>query len=186
MIITRPFKDIEIIVLKEFSSKKDTEILKNYLLSMYESQKQKDDSLKRLDLSQKSFNIMNKLEKRYKEFALKNLSFPFTPNFTTLSNYVYWGPGEKMDPHYDNDPIEHAFPVIYGFVYYVSDDFNGGEIYYPELGVSYKPIAGEMVIHLGTKEYRHGISEISGGVRIAAAAFAINKNMESDSFGFEY
>jgi hypothetical protein len=186
MIITRPFKDAEIIVLKEFSSKEDTEILSNYLVSMYESQKKKDDSLKRLDLAEKSFEIMNKLDIKYKKFALENLNFPCIPDFTTLSNYVYWGSGEKMDPHYDNDPIEHAFPVMYGFVYYVTDDFDGGEIYYPSLGLSYKPVAGEMVIHLGTKQYRHGITEIFDGVRIAAAAFAINKTPDNNLFSFEY
>ena len=185
MILTRPFSNIDIILIKEFSSKEENAIIYDYLYSMYLAQKEKDDSLKRLDLVNKSFETINKLEKRYIEFAKENLFFPVDPDFTTLKNYVYWEAGKEMAPHYDNFHVEHAFPVMYGCIYYINDNFDGGELYYPGLDLEYKPVAGEMIIHPGTKEYVHGVKAALNGVRITASSFIIQKDMSDQRFTFE-
>ncbi len=185
MILTRPFPNTEIIVIKEFASEEENSIIYEYLYSMYLAQKEKDDSLKRLDLADKSFEMINKLEKRYIEFVKENLSFVVEPGFTTLKNYVYWEAGKEMAPHYDNFHVEHAFPVMYGCIYYINDNFNGGELHYPGLGVSYKPVARDMLIHPGTKEYSHGVRAVDEGVRITASSFIIKKDMSDERFTFE-
>ena len=66
MILTRPFPNTEILVIKEFASEEENSIIYEYLYSMYLAQKEKDDSLKRLDLADKSFETINKLEKIYR------------------------------------------------------------------------------------------------------------------------
>jgi hypothetical protein len=185
MIVTKPFSNTEILLIKEFSSKEENAIIYDYLYSMYLAQKEKDDSLKRLDLVDKSFETINNLEKRYIEFAKENLLFPVDPGFTTLKNYVYWEANKEMAPHYDNFHGEHAFPVMYGCIYYINDNFNGGELYYPGLDLEYKPVAGEMIIHPGTKEYSHGVRAVHNGVRITASSFITNKDMDDKRFTFE-
>lgn len=185
MIVTKPFPNTEIIVLKEFSNKEETEILYEYFSSMYIAQKEKKDSIRRVDLADKSLEIIKKLEEKYINFAKENLSFLVEPHFSTLKNFVYWEAGDMMSPHYDNFEGEHISPVMYGCVYYISDNFDGGEIYYPNHNVSYKPVAGEMILHPGTKEYSHGISEVTSGVRITAASFITKQDSSDQTFVFE-
>lgn len=63
--------------------------------------------------------------------------------------------------------------VTHGFVAYLNDDFVGGEVYYPNLGISLKPIKNSLVIHPGTLEYLHGVTDVTSGVRFNLAFFAL-------------
>jgi len=49
------------------------------------------------------------------------------------------------------------------FIIYFSEDFEGGEIYYPEYDIKYKPKVGDMVIH--NVEVIHAVYKIIGGER---------------------
>jgi predicted 2-oxoglutarate/Fe(II)-dependent dioxygenase YbiX len=49
---------------------------------------------------------------------------------------------------------------------YLTDDFEGGELYFPKLGVTIKPKAGQLVLFPGGHEYSHGVSKITSGKRI--------------------
>lgn len=186
MIVTRPFENTEIIVLKEFSTKEEAATLYTYLSSMYLAAKERDDSIKRTDLADESLKIINQLEQKYIDFATKNLDFVVEPKFSTLKNYVYWEPGKRMLPHYDNLGGDHSAPVMYGCVYYLNDDFEGGELWYPNQGVEYRPVAGEMILHPGSREYSHGVREIISGLRISAGSFITQKDQTDDEFDFEY
>lgn len=186
MQITKPFPNTEIILLKEFSTKEEANTLYTYLSSMYYAAIEKNDSIKRLDLEQECVELIEKLEKRYIDFALNNLDFVVEPKFSTLKNYVYWEPGKRMLPHYDNLGGDHSAPVMYGCVYYLNDDFEGGELWYPNQGVEYQPVPGDMIIHPGSREYSHGVREITSGLRISAGSFITQKDQSDDEFGFEY
>lgn len=71
-----------------------------------------------------------------------------------------------LDEHRDNikDP-----DVKYGMVLYINDNYEGGEIEYPELGVSYKPVSGSLIIHKG--EYLHKVNEVFSGIRYMSTFF---------------
>lgn len=186
MKITQPFPNTQIILLKEFSTKEEASKLYTYLSSMYYAAQEKDDSLKRLDLETECVDIIESLEKKYIKFANENLDFVVEPKFSTLKNYVYWEPGKRMLPHYDNLGGDHSAPVMYGCVYYLNDDFEGGELWYPNQGVEYTPVAGDMIIHPGSREYSHGVREVISGLRISAGSFITQKDQSDDEFGFEY
>lgn len=186
MEITKPFPNTEIILLKNFSTKEEAKILYDYVSSMYISAQEKNNSLRKTHLAEKSLQIIEQLEKKYIDFALKNLDFMVEPKFSSLKNYVYWETGKAMLPHYDNVGGDHVAPVMYGCVFYLNDDFEGGELWYPNHGVEYKPVAGEMIIHPGTREYSHGIKEIISGLRVACASFITQKDQSDEGFGFEY
>jgi len=79
-------------------------------------------------------------------------------------------PGEKMFSHSDNPSgavIERGVKgvtnyVIFGMVLYHTQ-FNGGEIYYDNLGISYKPDAGDLVMHPGSVKYTHSTLKVKPG-----------------------
>jgi len=78
--------------------------------------------------------IENKLINLLKE---KNL-FPTNPTI----HRMYSGVG--MDEHTDNEYVKEN---IYGFVLYLNDNFNGGELVYTEHNYVYKPKAGTLMMH---------------------------------------
>lgn len=81
------------------------------------------------------------------------------------------GPGNEgnaLEPHWDGDPgakyvgkgdgqIQVINRVKWGGVIYLNDNYGGGEITYTEIDMRYKPVAGDMIMHVGNSaKYRHG------------------------------
>jgi hypothetical protein len=75
----------------------------------------------------------------------------------------------SISPHFD-DSLN--FSLVLGIVIYLNNDFDGGEIYYPNQNISYKPISKSMIIHPATEEYTHGVNEVVGNTRYSLAFFA--------------
>jgi hypothetical protein len=67
-------------------------------------------------------------------------------------------PGDSMGEHCDEVGHEE---IKYGIVIYINGDFNGGEIFYPELGLTHKPKAKSLILHPGNLE--HCVKEILPG-----------------------
>lgn len=73
-----------------------------------------------------------------------------------------------MEVHSDDGHESHS-DIIYGVVIYLNDDFEGGELYYPDLDIVYTPNAGDMVIHGGY--IRHGTNPVTSGSRFFCTTF---------------
>lgn len=92
--------------------------------------------------------------------------FEYLP-INSLSRRI--GPGlgvhtDEIDPeHPQYNPNEKI--ITHGFVVYINDDYDGGEIFYPNKNISIKPIARSLVMHPGNKEYEHGVNEVRGSTR---------------------
>lgn len=105
--------------------------------------------------------IKDRIAKKYEDL------FPTGIYYDTL-DLVKWSVGSKQSPHQDNIPEKHR---LVGCVIYLNDDFSGGETYYPNLGVSVKPVAGNMALHLGDEEHLHGVTEVVGNDRFTISSF---------------
>ena len=62
--------------------------------------------------------------------------------------------------HRDNDTTPEGYYLGYGIVIYFNDNYLGGELEYPELGITIKPKAGSALIHGG--EVLHGSLPVIG------------------------
>lgn len=62
--------------------------------------------------------------------------------------------GDQIKDHRDNDTTPEGYYLGYGLVIYYNDDYLGGELGYPELGITIKPKAGSALLHGG--EIMHG------------------------------
>lgn len=73
-------------------------------------------------------------------------------------------PGEKMFLHVDNPNEKSNLNnwVDLSFVLY-HNTFNGGEIIYPQLGIEYHPLEGDLLMHPGSQNYLHGTNEVLPG-----------------------
>lgn len=97
-----------------------------------------------------------------------------------------WYSGEKQDPHADCEavfyrdheglqmkPINNPSSLFieYAALTYLNDDFEGGEIYFPEYDIEIKPKTGQLVFFPGSSFYTHGVRPITSGTRYAIMTF---------------
>jgi hypothetical protein len=80
-----------------------------------------------------------------------------------------YGVGQKFVNHIDDHPDYHR---RVSFVYYINDDYDGGEINFPRFNISYKPSKNEMIIFPSTYVYNHSVNEVINGTRYAVVSWA--------------
>lgn len=107
------------------------------------------------EINKKSIDLINTMFK--KEFDYTRFGI-ITRNFKD-GYFLHWDQ--------ENDPN-----IELGIVYYINDNYDGGELFYPKLNIEYKPKAGDLIIHPGTIEYMHGVRDVTSGVRYSMNMFA--------------
>jgi hypothetical protein len=88
---------------------------------------------------------------------------------------VCWRAGDFQVPHADKqvqDGRPNAF-IDYDInsLFYLNDDFIGGELFYPRHGIKVSPKPGLAVYHPGDIEYLHGVTPVLSGERWVVPAF---------------
>jgi len=88
---------------------------------------------------------------------------------------IRWFPGLEQRPHADkqlNDGSPNPFPTydINSLIYY-NDDFEGGELYYPQHDLVIKPEPGLGIAHPGDINYLHGVKMVTSGERFTTPSF---------------
>lgn len=79
-----------------------------------------------------------------------------------------YGVGQKFTNHVDD---HKAYIRRISTVYYINEDYSGGEINFPRFGISYKPKANELLIFPSTFVYNHSVSEVTAGTRYAVVSW---------------
>lgn len=89
------------------------------------------------------------------------------------------------DPDYENDSYDDQikrFPYLWSghlsILAYLNDDFEGGEIYFPELDYGIKPERGMLITFPGNLHYVHGVAPITSGVRYTVSQWCKFKNFK--------
>ena len=98
------------------------------------------------------------------------------PTGTTI---VKWLPGQFQNPHADKELHEgpdaglpNDFPNYdIASLFYLNDDYEGGELYFPLQGIQFKPKKGAAYFFPGDKNYIHGVTEIKNGIRYTCPFF---------------
>lgn len=92
---------------------------------------------------------------------------------------VRWLPGQLQMPHADKElhtgpdagkPNDFPYYDIAG-LFYVNDDYEGGELYFPNQGIQFKPKKGAAYFFPGDMNYIHGVTEIKSGIRYTVPFF---------------
>jgi hypothetical protein len=100
--------------------------------------------------------------------TIKNYYGVSEPVFVDCLDLVRWSVGSELTAHVDEVPHAHR---LWGSVIYLNDDYEGGETFYPNLGISVSPQAGMAVVHRGNEEHRHGVTKVFGVERFTVASF---------------
>ena len=73
-----------------------------------------------------------------------------------------WSPGSKMNLHIDIQAQKNLH--IIG-MYYLNDDYEGGEIFFPDYNLKIKPKPNSLLMFPGNENYAHGVHEVTKGFR---------------------
>jgi hypothetical protein len=78
-----------------------------------------------------------------------------------------WRKGSNMKPHIDTDAQKHQHIVC---MYYINDNYEGGEIFFPDYDLKIKPKSNSLVMFPGNENYVHGVLEVLEGFRYTFGA----------------
>ena len=106
---------------------------------------------------------------------LKDLAEPFYKckiNSVVAPNILRYGIGGYYRPHADSDEFntktnkwEKTQDVDLSFLLYLDDDYEGGEINFPNFGFQLRPRAGMLLMFPSDCRYLHGVLPVTAGVR---------------------
>lgn len=92
---------------------------------------------------------------------------------------VRWLPGQLQMPHADKELHEgndagkpNDFPWYdLATIIYLNDDYEGGELYFPNQGIQFKPKKGAVYFFPGDRNYVHGVTVLESGIRYTCPFF---------------
>ena len=92
---------------------------------------------------------------------------------------VRWRVGDRQEPHADKELHEgpdagtpNAFPYYdIASIFYLNDDYEGGELYFPLQGIEFKPKARAAYFFPGDMNYIHGVRPVLSGIRYTSPFF---------------
>jgi hypothetical protein len=119
------------------------------------------------------------------ELFFINLSNIFFENFTPIENdyalsygiasewhdsygILKYGKDQKFTNHIDDHPSYHR---RISTVYYLNNNYTGGEINFPRFNITFKPKANQMIVFPSTYVYNHSVSPVTEGERYAVVSW---------------
>lgn len=116
------------------------------------------------------------LQERMRPSIESHFNVEVSPTSPTI---VRWLVGQLQNPHADKELHEgdaaglpNDFPHYdLGCLFYINDDYEGGELYFPNQGIEFKPKAGAAYFFPGDMNYIHGVREITAGTRYTSPMF---------------
>jgi hypothetical protein len=79
-----------------------------------------------------------------------------------------WNQGQWMGPHFDGQDGNKN--LAFSLVAYINDDYEGGEINFPNHNVTIKPKAGSLIMFPSQEPYIHQVKPIVSGTRYMSPA----------------
>lgn len=92
---------------------------------------------------------------------------------------VRWPVGARQEPHADKEfhagpekgrPNDFPWYDLSG-LFYFNDDYEGGELYFPQHGIEFKPLPGAAYFFPGDRNYTHGVRPVKSGNRFTSLFF---------------
>jgi hypothetical protein len=108
------------------------------------------------------FENFNPVEKDYEN------SFGVVSEWHDTYGILKYGEGQQFTNHIDDHPSYHR---RISTVYYLNDNYTGGEINFPRFGITFKPKANQMIVFPSTYVYNHSVSPVIEGTRYAVVSW---------------
>jgi hypothetical protein len=115
-----------------------------------------------INLSNIFFENFTPIEKDYA------LSYGIASEWHDSYGILKYGKDQKFTNHIDDHPSYHRRISI---VYYLNNNYRGGEINFPRFNITFKPKANQMIVFPSTYVYNHSVSPVTEGERYAVVSW---------------
>lgn len=114
-----------------------------------------------LDIKRTVSEIHNQLLATKHKSAVKSIEEP---------QLLSYGIGGKYDPHNDsedfvNNKLTRVVARDWTMIWYLNDDYEGGKLDFCQLGITFNPKAGDMIIFPSYFEFEHAVTPVTRGTR---------------------
>lgn len=123
-----------------------------------------------------SLKIKSIVEECAKDYRVRTGINPdFLPDYYTINKYL---PGVYMGPHvdYEGEGRTTLIPSV-SMVFYLNENYEGGNVDFPEQGISIKPEAGSLIIFPSNKPYYHDPKPVTSGTKYMVPLFWFNNKV---------
>lgn len=172
-----------IVVIKNFIKKEDLQTIKDFcntldtfmpLPSNHEYHNRICSSNILKNLSPEIYEILLQYQIKHKKIIedFFNLSL-----YRNVPSIVVWRPGDSQLLHADKEYLEGSnddYPSPdndIAALFYLNDEYTGGEIYFPIQNILIKMDAGDAIFFPGDKEYMHQVHKVESGLRFTCVCF---------------
>jgi predicted 2-oxoglutarate/Fe(II)-dependent dioxygenase YbiX len=179
-----------IVVIKNFINQEDLKTIQNFCSTLNNFKDiPKDNWDNRVcdnailsQISPEVDKILKKYQSNHKKIIEDFFNLELIDNVPSI---VIWREGDIQPPHADKEQLDGS-PNLYpkndiASLFYLNDDYEGGEIYFPIQNLQIKPSAGSAVFFPGDRFYQHGVTAVESGKRFTCPAFwgAMKNNRSS-------
>ena len=91
--------------------------------------------------------------------------YNFKMEFMEAINFIRYQPGQHFSVHSDHG---FSYTCTLSSVMYMNDDYEGGELWFPYLDITYKPEKGDIVLFPSTYIFAHASLKVTAGVKYSA------------------
>jgi len=101
-------------------------------------------------------------------------------NYWEAMNIVKYGPGQHFQEHADHG---WSYVCTVSLVAYPNDDYEGGELNFGKLGISFKPKAGDLYLFPSTYLFSHRAMPVTSGLKYSIVTMLdYNEKMHRPEF----
>ena len=164
-------------VVKGFISLKTAKYLNDYLRprSYLNPRGLLNVYLKPLDISKDGNiedHVVHDLINMIESSISAQFGFKKSEIFLDRMNYQVLQKGEELGWHADAyGGVDGYEDNYYSALLYLTDDYEGGELYFPQHGIEFKPKAGAAYFFPGDMHYTHGVRPVIAGNRFTSPFF---------------
>jgi len=123
--------------------------------------------------------VVDVVQKMFDRLKLEVDNFYNVDAMATSPAIVRWPVGTRQEPHADKELHEgpdagtpNAFPYYdIASIFYINDDYEGGELYFPLQGIEFKPKARAAYFFPGDMNFIHGVRPVLNGCRYTSPFF---------------
>jgi hypothetical protein len=108
------------------------------------------------------FEHFDPIEKDYMSY------FGIGINWHDSYGILKYGEGQFFKNHIDDHPDYHR---RISTLYYLNEDYSGGEINFPRFNITLKPKANQMILFPSTYVYNHSVNPVTSGTRYAVVSW---------------
>jgi hypothetical protein len=114
-----------------------------------------------IEANEKSvLNLMQDYAYRVYDHVLKTYGEPFEPFNPHKTHIARFEEGHGMHDHFDSSRPNDIATLVY-----LNENYEGGEIYFPDYNISIKPKPGDLLCFPDQPRFVHGVKPITSGTR---------------------